>query len=64
MQKERPMTDFLAANWLWIVLVVAMFAMHRGGHGSHGRHDNEREADRQGADLEGADPLGNHSAHR
>lgn len=51
------MTDFLAANWLWIVLIVFMVVMHRGhgGHGGHGRRDSERQADSQGAD---------HSAHR
>ena len=29
------MIGFLAANWIWIVLVVGMLAMHRmhGGHG-------------------------------
>lgn len=40
------MTQFLAANWLWIALIVAMFAMHRhGGCGSHG-HDHHRSAER------------------
>lgn len=48
------MTDFLAANWLWIVLIVFMVGMHRG-HGGHGRRDNERQADPQETD---------HSAHR
>ena len=38
------MIDFLAANWLWIVAVVAFAAMHRRGHGcgmhgTHGHHD-------------------------
>lgn len=51
------MTDFLAGNWLWIVLIVAMFAMHRGGHGSH---DDEGGGDPQGADPEGPD----HAEHR
>lgn len=39
------MTDFLATNWLWIVFLVAMLAMHRhGGCGMHGhRHKNEPE---------------------
>jgi len=32
------MIEFLTANWLWIVLVGAMLAMHRGGCGSHGSH--------------------------
>ena len=45
------MTDFLAANWLWIVVVVAMLAMHRGGgcgshgHSSHGSTRSDRTAD-------------------
>lgn len=34
------MIDFLAANWLWIALIVFFVAMHRGGHGCgmHGGH--------------------------
>jgi hypothetical protein len=32
--------EFLAANWLWIALVVFFVAMHRSGHGCgmHGNH--------------------------
>lgn len=42
------MIDFLAANWIWILLVVvAMLAMHRGGgcgsHGNHGKHGAGRD---------------------
>lgn len=29
--------QWLASNWIWIVAVVAIFAMHRFGHGGH-RH--------------------------
>lgn len=29
------MIQFLAANWLWIVLIAAVLAMHRGGCGGH-----------------------------
>ena len=45
------MIEFFAANWLWIVLIAAFFAMHRsgmgcgmghGGHGGHGRQDSDR----------------------
>ncbi len=33
------MTEFLTANWLWIVFVLAMLAMHRhGGCGLHSYH--------------------------
>ena len=35
------MADFLATNWLWIVFLVAMLAMHRhGGCGMHGHHQH------------------------
>ena len=38
------MIEFLAANWLWIVLIVAMVAMHRhGGCGMHGHQDHRRD---------------------
>ena len=32
------MIEFIAANWIWIVLIAAMVLMHRGGCGSHGSH--------------------------
>ena len=44
------MMSFLATNWIWIVLVGAMFAMHLR-HGSHGgcgaghSHARSSEAD-------------------
>lgn len=38
------MTEFLATNWLWIVFLLAMLAMHRhGGCGMHGRHHEHQE---------------------
>lgn len=58
------MIQFMAANWLWIALVVAMFAMHRhggcGGHGRHGtphRHQTEAHHEEQPSerDTERAD---------
>lgn len=38
------MTGFLASNWIWIVLIVAMVAMHRRGSGCrmHTHHDGHR----------------------
>lgn len=30
------MLDFLARNWIWIVLVGGMLVMHLRGHGGHG----------------------------
>lgn len=70
------MTEFLAANWLWIVLLVAFFALHRsgmgcgmghGGHGSHGSHsdrpDDEAAAGRSSAERP-ADGAGHGGDHR
>lgn len=28
--------DWLSGNWIWVVLVVGMLAMHLFGHGGHG----------------------------
>lgn len=44
------MIEFLTANWLWIVFVFAMGAMHRhGGCGGHhhgqGRSSNHEQHD-------------------
>jgi hypothetical protein len=40
--KGFVMTRFLAANWLWIALIVAMFAMRRhGGCGLHDHHPSQ-----------------------
>lgn len=39
------MIEFLAANWLWIVFLIAMVAMHRhGGCGGH-NHGQGRTSD-------------------
>ena len=56
--------EFLAANWLWIAVIMFFVAMHRGGHGcgmhgSHGGHasqpghqhtDEDRPDERAGSD--------------
>ena len=47
LRKESGMIEFLAANWLWIVLLVAMLAMHRGGCGMH---SHQRHSERAGND--------------
>jgi len=60
------MIDFLAANWLWIVLIAAFVALHRrgggcGSHGSHGGHGHGNHDQRErpaGADRE------QHAGHR
>ena len=45
------MIEFLTGNWLWIVLLVAMLAMHR--HGGCGMHSHQRRSDR--SDRAGTD---------
>ena len=46
------MIRFLAANWLWIAVIVFFVAMHRSGHGcgmhgSHGGHGDHQRDDHQ-----------------
>ena len=47
------MIEFLAANWHWMVFVIAMVAMHRRGgcgghsHGHGGRQDHHTNHHRQ-----------------
>lgn len=37
------MTEFLISNWLWIILLVVMFTMHRrGGCGVHNNHSHQK----------------------
>jgi hypothetical protein len=39
------MMEFVAANWLWIVVIVAVVAMHRGGGcGGHSNHRTRNNA--------------------
>ena len=30
--------DWLAQNWVWVVVFVVFIGMHLFGHGGHGRH--------------------------
>lgn len=30
--------DWLSGNWVWVVLIVGMLAMHMFGHGGKGGH--------------------------
>ena len=35
--------EWISQNWVWVLLVVGMIAMHlfgHGGHGGHGGHDH------------------------
>jgi hypothetical protein len=45
--------NWLAANWYWILLPLAMVAFHLFGHGGHGRHGSNRPR----ADDAGPIPL-------
>lgn len=63
------MIDFLAANWLWILLIGAFVLMHtRGGgcgmHGSHGHggHQDHRESGR--TEHRGCGMHGSHGSSR
>jgi hypothetical protein len=35
--------DWVASNWIWVLIAIPFFAMHlfgHGGHGGHGGHDD------------------------
>ncbi len=66
--------EWLASNWIWIVLAIGFFALHRlgrgghrhgGGHGAHSHQPDRRDPRPPGnavkvATTAGADP---HAAH-
>ncbi|MFV2054820.1 MAG: DUF2933 domain-containing protein [Thiohalomonadales bacterium] len=38
--------EWLAENWIWVVIGVAFIAMHifgHGRHGGHGKHDDSNK---------------------
>ena len=45
--------DWLQGNWLWLLFIIVVFAMHMFGHGGHGgghghhrrRHDHARQGE-------------------
>lgn len=43
--------DWLAQNWVWVLVFAAFIGMHLFGHGGHGGHsgggDDQRQADRE-----------------
>lgn len=58
------MIEFLAANCVWIVLVGAVLAMHRGGGcGSHG-HGSHSGANHQQHDRQPTVDRDEHTTHR
>jgi len=47
--------EWLAENWIWVILAVLFFGVHmlgHGGHGGHGGHDDGSRT-RPKADGEG-----------
>ena len=56
--------EWLANNWIWIVAIAAIFAMHGFGHGGHGlgnrhrRSGHAHEPRRSGSDRAGDGPSG------
>lgn len=37
--------QWLAENWIWMVVIAAMVGMHLFGHGGHGGHASGRRDD-------------------
>lgn len=38
--------EWLAQNWIWLLFIGAMVAMHLFGHGGHGAHGGQGKAPR------------------
>ena len=34
--------EWLSQNWIWVLFLVGMMAMHMFGHGGHGAHGSSR----------------------
>ena len=51
--------EWLQSNWLWILFVVGVFAMHMFGHGGHGGHGGHRRDRGQNAHGGHGDASGN-----
>ena len=52
--------DWLAANWVWILIAVAFIGMHMFGHGGHGGHGGDDGRSNRGPSerREGDRPVG------
>lgn len=35
--------DWLAQNWVWVIILVAFVGLHLFGHGGHGGHGEDDE---------------------
>ena len=47
--------DWLAQNWVWVLVFAAFIGMHLFGHGGHGGH-----GDRSGGEESGKDRTQGH----
>jgi len=56
--------DWLAANWLWIVVGVAFVAFHMFGHGGHGGHGGHKSSQPEGDDIKPGPPSNDQSGGR
>ncbi len=59
---------WFAANWFWVLTLIAFVAMHMSGHGCHGGHGgggHERSKDETGKDeVQGRDTNIHSSGHQ
>ena len=59
--------EWISQNWVWVLFVVGMIAMHlfgHGGHGGHGGHDDGK-SDSKPTSNDGVKHTSEpHSGHR
>jgi len=51
--------EWLAENWLWVLIGIVFIVMHMFGHGGHGGHDGPGRLD----DNEGENKKRNSQTH-
>lgn len=56
--------DWLSENWVFLLVVIAMMAMHLFGHGGHGGHGGGRHRDPDDERKDQPDEAGSRPGHR
>ncbi|MBY0511994.1 MAG: DUF2933 domain-containing protein [Rhodospirillaceae bacterium] len=56
--------DWLAANWVWVLIALAFVALHMFGHGGHGGHGgNNDRSNRESSERPEGDRQKGHHHH-
>ncbi len=59
--------EWFSQNWVWVLFVAGMIAMHMFGHGGHGGHGGRSDGGRKDSGSAGKDdvqPASKQSGHQ